>query len=164
MYRFPNPRRNPWLIKYNQLIDDIESNKLLFSFVPIDRCSFSGTNEEYRVANLKAGKLTIHHIIPKTIKPALAGDKKNLLMLPFKEHMDLHYYLWKSDKMYAPHLRFGAVYGRKYGLWDFPGGDDEYKLFLEDCRSCRKNVKKSVQYHRERKTKTTDKQTNLTKE
>lgn len=143
MLRFPNPDNNAWISRYNQLIEDVESGKLIFNFIPIDKTKFSD-RESYRIANARAGKLTLHHIIPKKIDPSLEKCKENFIYVPFKEHMDLHYYLWKADKRYAPHLRFGAAFGRKYGLWDFPGGDSEYEQMKLDCIEYKKKKKSTI--------------------
>lgn len=137
MLRFPNPDNNAWISRYNQLIEDVESKKIVFNYIPLDKSLFK-TKEEFRIANVRAGKLTLHHIIPKKIDPSLEKYKENFIYVPFKEHMDLHYYLWKADKQYAPHLRFGAAFGRKHGLWDFPGGEIEYEQMKQDCIECRK--------------------------
>lgn len=122
MLRFDNPNNNEWLNKYNKLIEDVELGVRVFS----DK------------ATLEEGKLGIHHIIPRSISPELKDEKDNQIYLPFKEHMDMHYWLWKYDSRYAPQLWFGCVYGRKNGLWDLPGGDEEYKLLKEDVKKYRK--------------------------
>lgn len=122
MRRFPNPSANEWLDKYNALIESIESGKIVFP---------EGT---------WLGK---HHIIPKSIAPELLKDPENLVTLPFAEHMDLHYFLWKADPAYARQLWFGAVYGRKHKLWDLPGGDAEYEQLKRDL-ALRKKKKASM--------------------
>ena len=96
------------------------------------------SKEEFRIRLLRMGKLTLHHIIPKKINPDLTNDKDNHILLPFQDHMNLHYWLWKYDKQYGPHLWFGCVFGRKYGLWDLPGGDLEYEELKRDVRERRK--------------------------
>ena len=122
MLRFENPNNNEWLIKYNKLIEDVELGVRVFS------------DKE----TLVEGKLTLHHIIPRSVSPELTNNKENHIYLPFKEHMDLHYWLWKFDPSYAPQLWFGCVYGRKNGLWDLPGGDEEYEKLKEDVKKYRK--------------------------
>lgn len=122
MLRFENPNNNEWLIKYNKLIEDVELGVRVFS------------DKE----TLVEGKLTLHHIIPRSVSPELTNNKENHIYLPFKEHMDLHYWLWKFDPSYAPQLWFGCVYGRKNGLWDLPGGEEEYEKLKEDVKKYRK--------------------------
>lgn len=110
MKRFDDGHTDSWIEKYNLLIEEVEVGK-----------TFSE-------------KLTKHHIIPKKIDPSLADDKENWIWLPFKEHMDMHYWLWKHDKRFARHLWFGCVYGRKHKLWDLPGGEEEYEQLKRDLR------------------------------
>ena len=112
--KFPNPDNNEWLNKYNALVCDVREGRRLFINV----------------------KLSLHHIIPRSVAPSLAKDKDNYLYVPFKEHMDLHYYLWKADKKYAAQLWFGCVYGRKHGLWDLPDPDTEYEQLKKDVAEC----------------------------
>ena len=126
MLRFENPNDNEWINKYNKLIEEVELGERVFS------------NKE----TLKEGKLGLHHIIPRSISPELTEDKNNHIYLPFKEHMDLHYWLWKFDPKYAPQLWFGCVYGRKNGLWDLPGGDEEYEQLKKDVHTYRKRKNK----------------------
>ena len=138
-YRFPDTTNNEWIKKYNQLIEDIETKKIEFNkdYLNINRSDYN-TNEEYRMARLKSGSGGYHHIIPKKIDPSLEKDKKNLIWLPFKEHMDLHYYLWKANPLYGIHLWFGCIYGRKHKLWDLPGGEDEYNQLKIDVGKYKK--------------------------
>lgn len=114
---FPNPSNNKWICKYNELVESIVSGKKTF---------------------LDGSWLGKHHIIPKSIAPELEKDPSNLVTLPFAEHMDLHYFLWKADPKYASQLWFGCVYGRKHKLWDLPGGKTEYKQLKKDLRLSRK--------------------------
>lgn len=123
MLRFENPNNNEWLIKYNKLIEDVELGIVVF---------------EKDKETLVEGKLTLHHIIPRSVSPELTNNKENHIYLPFKEHMNLHYWLWKFDPSYAPQLWFGCVYGRKNGLWDLPGGEEEYEKLKEDVKKYRK--------------------------
>jgi len=130
MYRFPNPYNNVWLNKYNDLIRLVEEKQLIFE----SNVFSNKTSEEGRIDKIKKGKTTLHHIIPRSISPELAEDLENHIYVPFKEHMDLHYYLWKADKKYARQLWFGCVFGRKYKLWDLPGGDEEYEQLKNDLK------------------------------
>ena len=119
---FPNPKHNTWLSRYNKLVSDIKSGKLTFeSYVPI----------EVNGRKMRLGK---HHIIPRSIAPELAKDTDNIVELPFKEHMDLHYFLWKADQSYARQLWFGCVFGRKHHIWDIPGGEVEYEELKKSLR------------------------------
>lgn len=118
MYRFPNPTNNEWIDKYNQLIDDVEAGKLVFECVEGKRNK----------------GLSLHHILPRSIYPELTKDPNNHIYLPFKEHIDLHYYMWKADKKWAHQLWFGCVYGRKHDLWDLPGGEEEYVQLKNDLK------------------------------
>ena len=130
MYRFPNPTNNEWLDKYNKLIEQVESGAMVFeSNVVSDK-----KGEEGRLDKIRKGKTTLHHIIPRSIAPELTTDKNNHIWLPFQEHMNLHYYLWKADKSYAKQLWFGCVFGRKHGLWNLPGGDEEYEQLKLDLK------------------------------
>ena len=122
---FPNPTNSSWIEKYNRLVSDVKSGKLTFeSFTPI-------------VVNGRKVGLGKHHIIPKSIAPELVKDPDNLVELPFKEHMDLHYFLWKADPAYARQLWFGCAFGRKHHLWDLPGGDAEYEELKKSLKSKR---------------------------
>lgn len=136
MLRFPNPTNNEWLNKYNHFIDEVEQGNIHFeeNWMNLEEKDFSN-KEEYRLARVKAGKTGIHHIIPKKIDPSIQDLEENHIHVPFVEHMNMHYWLWKYDKQYAKHLWFGCVYGRKYGIWDLPGGDIEYEQLKRDLRS-----------------------------
>ncbi len=121
---FLNKLRSPWIDKYNKLVTDVCEGKITFDD--------GKTIEE--------GKTTLHHIIPRSIAPELENEKSNHVWLPFKEHIDAHYYLWKANPQYAPQLWFGAVYGRKHNLWDFPCDDKdaEYEQLKRDVAKYRK--------------------------
>lgn len=121
---FPNLDNNAWLEKYNSLVKSIMSGDKVFA---------------------EGSWLGKHHIIPKSIAPELEKDPSNIVVLPFAEHMDLHYFLWKADPSYASQLWFGCVYGRKHKLWDLPGGDDEYAQLKKDLKLSRRRKKKKLQ-------------------
>ena len=112
-YQIPNPDHNEWLAKYNEMV----------------------------VKYVHEGKLTKsgkgHHILPRSLYPEAANDLGNILELDFKEHIDLHYYLWKADPRYAPQLWFGAVYGIKNGLWNLYE-EGEYEQLKRDVSRYRK--------------------------
>lgn len=138
-YRFPNPDNNEWINKYNDLVNLIESKEDYYKeYKKIqpkrnDKIHSGWTKEQ----------VGIHHIIPKKIDMSLVKDKNNLLYIPFKEHCDLHYYLWKANPQYAAHLWFIAIAGRKMKLWDLPGGEEEYKILSKDITLSRKNKSKN---------------------
>lgn len=113
-----------WLDKYNKLVEDIMTRKIRFSL----------------------DKLSLHHIVPRSLAPELDKVMVNHIHLPFEYHMDLHYYLYRHDPAYAAQLWFGCVYGRKHGMWDLPGSDEELKQLKEDLGTWRalkkiKNIK-----------------------
>ena len=58
-FLFPNFDNNEWIVKYNQLILDIKSGKLDF----------------------KDKKLSLHHIIPRSIAPSLTNNEDNFVYL-----------------------------------------------------------------------------------
>lgn len=122
MILFPNPNSNEWINKYNALVENIKLGKMHF---------------------LEDAWIGKHHIIPKSIAPELEKDEDNLVELPFAEHMDLHYYLWKADPSYASQLWFGCVYGRKHKLWDLPGGEEEYSQLKKDLHLSRQKKKEA---------------------
>lgn len=134
MYRFPNPDNNEWINKYNELVAKVESGEIVFEQNVVSEQN----GEAGRIDKLVKGKTTLHHIIPRSISPELTKDKNNHIYVPFKEHMDLHYYLWKADKSYARQLWFGCVFGRKHGLWNLPNGDEEYEQLKKDLNYGRK--------------------------
>lgn len=113
MIRFKTKLYNYNIYKYNDLIDRVESGQLVFE---------------------RDAKLTLHHIIPRSVAPELAKDPSNHIWLPFYEHAMMHYWLWRYDKKYARQLWFIACYGRKNKLWDFPNGDEEYEQLKIDLR------------------------------
>ena len=114
LYRFDNDEKNEWLEKYNSVITQYENGTLTVTD--------------------NTAKLTLHHIIPRSIDATLKNDKRNHIWLPFYEHAMMHYYLWRYDRRYARQLWFIAVYGRKYCLWDFPEGDIEYEKLKNDIK------------------------------
>ena len=144
MLRFPNEENNEWLNKYNSLIDDIENGRIQFSkeYLKVNKNDYTN-REEYRIARLKLGSGGYHHIIPKKVNPELENVKDNKVWVPFIEHMNLHYYLWKYNKYYGIHLWFGCVFGRKHKLWDLPT-EDEYNQLKKDVNEYIKNKKKGI--------------------
>ncbi len=131
MVLFPNPNNNEWIDKYNELVKKIKSEEEYWK-------EYKKHQPKRNDADPDCWKdseaVTIHHIVPKKIDPSLMNDKDNLLYVPFKDHCNLHYYLWKANPIYAKHLWFIGIAGRKMGLWDLPGGDEEYELLKKDLR------------------------------
>ena len=119
MFRFKPLEHNIWLDRYNDVISKAESFNGPGNF----RINESGDDD----------KMTLHHIIPRSLRPELKNDKRNWIYLNFYDHAMMHYYLWRYDAQYAPQLWFIAVYGRKHGLWDFPEGEEEYERLKKDA-------------------------------
>lgn len=137
--RMPNESHNEWIDKYNSLIDDIESGKLVFSedYLEVKKEDYPDS-QSYKTERVKRGSMGKHHIIPKKYDPSLEKVKENLLPVPFKEHCLLHYYLWKADPSFSLHLWFIYSFGRKHGIWELPGGDEERELLKEDLKEARR--------------------------
>ena len=133
-YHFPNPDNNEWINKYNNLVDEIASREEYY----IEIKKTQPKRDDKIQSGWSATQIGIHHIIPKKIDMSLVKDKNNLLYIPFKEHCDLHYYLWKANPIYAAHLWFIAVAGRKMNIWDVPGGEEEYKQLSRDVQLSRR--------------------------
>lgn len=137
-YHFPNPDNNEWINKYNDLVDQIAEQEEYWK-------EYKKHQPKRNDKDLNCWKntkaVTIHHIIPKKIDMSLLKDKNNLLYVPFKEHCDLHYYLWKSNPQYASHLWFIGIAGRRLGIWDLPNGEEEYKQLAKDTSLSRKKKK-----------------------
>lgn len=134
---FPNPNNNEWITKYNDLVDKIKLNEEYYK-------EFKKTQPKRKdidASNYNINNVGIHHIIPKKIDPSLSKDKSNLLYVPFKDHMMLHYFLWKADYHYSLHMLFIAAFARKYNLWEFPNGEEEWKELCKDCAITRKENK-----------------------
>lgn len=120
LLRFRPLEHNEWLDRYNAVIEKAESSDGM--------TKISEGHDDF---------LTLHHIIPRSIQPELKDDKRNHVYLSFYDHAMMHYYLWRYDARYAPQLWFIAVYGRKYGLWDFPD-EDMYEQLKKDVATYRK--------------------------
>jgi len=134
MFQFPNFDNNPWITKYNELVREIKSNE---SYYKIIKETQPKRND--KESTLTKDFVTIHHIIPKKVEMGLVKNKENLLYVPFDLHCMLHYYLWKADSKYANHLWFICIAGRKMGIWDLPGGENEYEQLKKDIGKCCKN-------------------------
>ena len=139
MILFPNPDNNPWIDKYNKLVLEVKSheeeNKILIKTQP--KRKSGPLTEDYT-----GDRIGIHHIIPKKINPELQNNKDNWLYVNFIDHCNLHYYLWKSNPDYAPHLQFIAYAGRKMKLWNM--SDDEWKQLNKDSAVYRKKKKEGL--------------------
>lgn len=133
--QFPNPENNEWINKYNKLVVKIKQQELYWK-------EYKKTQPKRNDKDTNCWKnskaVTIHHIIPKSIDETLVKDKDNLLFVPFAEHCLLHYYLWKSNPIYASQLWWICIAGRKLGKWDLPHGEEEYKQLAKDISLSRK--------------------------
>lgn len=137
-YLFPNPDNNEWIAKYNDLVTQIKAKEYYWkAYKKIQ----PKRNDKDPDCWKDCEAVTIHHIIPKKVNMDLVKDKDNLLYVPFKDHCMLHYYLWKADPKYAPHLWWIGIAGRKLGIWDLPGGEEEYKQLAKDVSLTRKKKK-----------------------
>ena len=134
--QFPNLLHNKWIDKYNQLVIAIKEKEAYWK-------EYKKTQPKRNDKDANCWKnskaVTIHHIIPKSIDESLVKDKDNLLFVPFAEHCLLHYYLWKSNPIYASQLWWICIAGRKMGIWDLPHGEEEYKQLSKDISLSRKN-------------------------
>ena len=139
MIQFPNPNNNEWIDKYNDLVKKIKSEE---SYWKEYKKTQPKRNDKDPNCWKNSKAVTIHHIIPKKIDPNLEKNKDNLLYVPFVEHCLLHYYLWKSNPIYASHLWWICIAGRKLSLWNLPGGENEYKELSKDLGKLRKLKKK----------------------
>lgn len=137
-YLFPNPQNNSWIDEYNNLVLEVEKheqeNKIFMKTQP--------KRNDQDPGSWSPQSIGIHHIIPKKIDSSLKNDRNNWLYVNFFDHCTLHYYLWKADPQYAPHLMFIAYAGRKMGLWNMPGGEVEWEELRKDISEVRKNKKK----------------------
>lgn len=131
MYRFPNIENNEWFEKYNSLVAEIEAKADYYKEYKKTQPKRNDKNPDCWKDSLA---ITIHHIIPKSIDKSLEKDKENLLYVPFVEHCQLHYYLWKGDKSYASQLWWICIAGRKLGKWQLPGGETEYEQLKKDLK------------------------------
>ena len=134
MFLFPNFENNEWITKYNELVKDIKSREAHYKFVKKIQPK---RNDKDHILNKDF--VTIHHIIPKKVEMGLVKNKENLLYVPFDLHCMLHYYLWKADSKYASHLWFICIAGRKMGIWDLPGREEEYEQLKKDVGKYKKN-------------------------
>ena len=132
MFLFPNPNNNEWIDKYNILAKTIKDKEDFYK--EYKKRQPKRNDKEH---NVTKDFVTIHHIIPKKIEMKLVKNKENLLYVPFDLHCMLHYYLWKADKQYAKHLWFICIAGRKLGIWNLPGGEDEYEQLKKDLKNKR---------------------------
>ena len=139
MFLFPNFENNPWINKYNELVTKIKSNETYYKY--IKEIQPKRNDKECTVTK---DFVTIHHIIPKKVEMGLVKNKENLLYVPFDLHCMLHYYLWKANPQYANHLWFICIAGRKMGIWDLPGGEDDYEQLKKDVGKYKKNKQKAT--------------------
>ena len=116
-YHFPNTNNNEWIDKYNKLVDEVASKEDYYK----EYKKHQSKRDDKHWENYTLEHVGIHHIIPKKIDMTLLKDKNNLLYIPLKHHLELHYYLWKKMK-----------------LWDLPGGENEYRQLAKDTALSRK--------------------------
>ena len=133
MFLFPNFDNNPWIDKYNELVRNIKADE--FHYKTMKETQPKRNDKEETISK---DFITIHHIIPKKVSMSLVKNKDNLLYVPFDLHCMLHYYLWKADPKYGAHLWFICIAGRKYGIWDLPGGEEEYEQLKKDVGAYKK--------------------------
>ena len=138
MFLFPNFENNKWFDKYNELVKTIKADEIYYKNLKANQ-----PKRNDKDGSLTKDFVTIHHIIPKKVSMSLVKNKENLLYVPFDMHCILHYYLWKADPKYALHLWFICIAGRKFGIWDLPGGDEEYEQLKKDVSYCRKLKKEN---------------------
>lgn len=134
MFQFPNFDNNPWITKYNELVREIKSNESYYKMIKETQ-----PKRNDKESTVTKDFVTIHHIIPKKVDMGLVKNKDNLLYVPFDLHCMLHYYLWKADSKYANHLWFICIAGRKMGIWDLPGGEEDYEQLKRDVGKYKKN-------------------------
>ena len=111
MYEFPNPDNIDFLILYNDLCRD---------GIPYNHVQ-GVTKKQLRDAGY-----SLHHIIPKSFDPSLEHDPENLVYLPFNDHANAHYYLWKGLETMEAAMAFWFiyVYGQKNLGYTIPSEDD----------------------------------------
>ena len=136
MFLFPNFDNNQWIEKYNVLVKKVKANEAHYKLVK--ETQPKRNDKENTVTK---DFVTIHHIIPKKVEMGLVKNKENLLYVPFDLHCLLHYYLWKANPKYASHLWFLCIAGRKIGIWDLPGGEEEYSQLKIDVAAYKKQKK-----------------------
>jgi hypothetical protein len=141
VYLFPNDSNNSWITKYNNLVIKIKKQE---DYWKEYKKTQPKRNDKDPDCWKNSKSVTIHHIIPKSLRPDLVKNKDNLLFVPFKEHCILHYYLWKADPIYASQLWWICIAGRKMNIWDLPGGEEDYKQLKEDLKLNRKIKKEKL--------------------
>lgn len=140
MFLFPNFDNNPWIEKYNVLVKEVKSNEAYYKRVK----ETQPKRNDKTHSGWTADQVGIHHIIPKKVDMGLVKNKDNLLYVPFDLHCTLHYYLWKANSKYAAHLWFICIAGRKMGIWDLPGGEEEYNQLKLDVAAHRKSKNNKI--------------------
>lgn len=137
MILFPNPRNCPWLGLYNEICREVKGMEEYYKEYKKTQPKRNDVLNSYDRNNVG-----IHHIIPKKIDMSLVKDPENLLYVPFDKHLLLHYYLWKSDYHYAPHLRFLAAAARSWNICELPE-DGLWEQIVRDCERTRKEKNNS---------------------
>lgn len=108
-YRLENPDNNEWLNKANALIDKYEY---------VTKTTYPGV------------KLSLHHILIRSLYPDLAKDKNNIIYMAWQDHWLIHYYMWKADRKYCAAFWFCYVYFKKH--YNMKITSDEEKQLKSD--------------------------------
>ena len=137
--QFPNEESNEWIDKYNELVIEIKNQE---DYWKEYKKTQPKRNDKHPENYMLSKMVTVHHIIPVSIDESLSKDKSNLLFVPLKEHCILHYYLWKANPLYAAQLWWIGMAGKKLGVWELPGGDNEYEQLKKDTVLSRKKKSK----------------------
>ena len=121
MKTFPNPTNNNYINDYNKLIQTngiCENNRNGISHKKLKEMSYS-----------------LHHIIPRSFDPSLTNDKDNQVWLPIKDHIHVHYLLWKglNDPKSAMAFWFIYIYGKNN--LDYIISDNDDKLLHENVNT-----------------------------
>lgn len=137
-YTFPNPDNNPWIDKYNALVLEVAKHEA-------ENIQKKKTQPKRDDKNplWYSTAIGIHHIIPKKVDMSLVKDKRNLLYIGIADHCTLHYYLWRANPDYAPHLAFIGRAGEKFDWWHMPGGQEEWKQLYKDAAAYSKKKREA---------------------
>ena len=121
MKTFPNPNNNKYITEYNNLA------------ITNGICENNRNGLTHK--KLKEMNYSLHHIIPRSFNPDLTNDKDNQVWLPIKDHIHMHYLLWKglNNQQSAMAFWFIYIYGKKYQ--DYIIADDEDKILHEHVSS-----------------------------
>ena len=121
-FHLENNDNNEWLNKANELIDKYSN---------IDKSMY------------KDIKLSLHHILIRSIYPQYTNDERNHLWMTWQDHWLIHYYMWKADTKYCAAFWFCYVYFKKH--FNMTITDEECAQLKSDMSAYRKN-KRKVKY------------------